>query len=50
MEGLSYVKKKQNTQDAHEAIRPSYIDKTPESIKKYLTAEYPNSSLIYILS
>ena len=34
-----YVKGKQNTQDAHEAIRPSYIDKTPESIKKYLTAE-----------
>ena len=31
-----YVKKKQNTQDAHEAIRPSYIEKTPESIKKYL--------------
>ena len=34
-----YAKKKQNTQDAHEAIRPSYIDKTPESIKKYLTSE-----------
>lgn len=34
-----YSKKKQNTQDAHEAIRPSYIDKTPESIKKYLTSE-----------
>lgn len=34
-----YAKKKQNTQDAHEAIRPSYIDKTPDSIKKYLTAE-----------
>jgi len=34
-----YVKKTQNTQDAHEAIRPSYIDKTPESIKKYLTNE-----------
>ena len=34
-----YVKNKQNTQDAHEAIRPSYIDKTPDSIKKYLTAE-----------
>ena len=34
-----YAKKKQNTQDAHEAIRPSYIEKTPESIKKYLTAE-----------
>lgn len=35
-----YVKKNQaNTQDAHEAIRPSYVDKTPESIKKYLTSE-----------
>ena len=32
----SYVKGKQNVQDAHEAIRPSYPDKTPESIKKYL--------------
>ncbi|MBQ2984670.1 MAG: type I DNA topoisomerase [Candidatus Gastranaerophilales bacterium] len=35
----NYVKKKQNVQDAHEAIRPSYIEKTPESIKKYLTSE-----------
>ena len=36
----NYVKAgKKNVQDAHEAIRPSYIDKTPESIKKYLTAE-----------
>ncbi len=35
----NYVKKKQNVQDAHEAIRPSYVEKTPESIKKYLTAE-----------
>jgi DNA topoisomerase-1 len=26
-------------QDAHEAIRPTYIDKTPDSIKKYLTNE-----------
>lgn len=34
-----YVKGKQNTQDAHEAIRPSYIERTPESIKKYLTSE-----------
>ena len=32
----TYVKGKQNVQDAHEAIRPSYPDKTPESIKKYL--------------
>ncbi len=31
-----YVKGKQNVQDAHEAIRPSYPDRTPESIKKYL--------------
>lgn len=36
----NYVKAgKKNVQDAHEAIRPSYVDKTPESIKKYLTAE-----------
>lgn len=26
-------------QDAHEAIRPTYIDKTPESIKNFLTSE-----------
>lgn len=31
--------KGKNVQDAHEAIRPSYIDKTPESIKQYLTSE-----------
>ena len=31
-----YVKVKQNVQDAHEAIRPSYPERTPESIKKYL--------------
>lgn len=31
--------KKKNAQDAHEAIRPSYVSKTPESIKKYLTSE-----------
>lgn len=35
-----YVKKtKKNVQDAHEAIRPSYPEKTPESIKQYLTSE-----------
>ena len=32
----TYVKGKQNVQDAHEAIRPSYPDKTPDSIKQYL--------------
>ncbi len=33
--------KKQNVsiQDAHECIRPTYPDKTPESIQKYLTKE-----------
>jgi len=32
----TYVKGKQNVQDAHEAIRPSYPERTPESLKKYL--------------
>ncbi len=35
----NYVKKSKNVQDAHEAIRPSYIDKTPDSIKSHLTNE-----------
>src|SRR5574344_2240454 len=36
----NYVKGKgKNVQDAHEAIRPSYIDKTPDSIKQYLSSE-----------
>lgn len=34
-----YTKGKQNVQDAHEAIRPSYPERTPESIKPYLTPE-----------
>ena len=34
-----YTKKSKNVQDAHEAIRPSYIERTPESIKQFLTAE-----------
>ncbi len=41
-------KKKENVQDAHEAIRPTSIHRTPESVKKYLTAdEYKIYSLIY---
>lgn len=32
----TYVKGKQNVQDAHEAIRPSYPERTPESLKQYL--------------
>lgn len=33
----TYEKKgKKNVQDAHEAIRPSYIERTPESVRSYL--------------
>ena len=35
----NYAKGKKNVQDAHEAIRPSYPDRTPESLKPYLTNE-----------
>lgn len=36
----NYVKSgKKNVQDAHEAIRPSYPSRTPQSIKQYLTSE-----------
>ena len=41
-------KKKENVQDAHEAIRPTSILRNPESIKTYLTNdEYKVYSLIY---
>lgn len=41
-------KKTENVQDAHEAIRPTSIMRTPESVKKYLTAEeYKVYSIIY---
>ena len=41
-------KKKENVQDAHEAIRPSSISRTPESIKKYLSKdEYKLYEMIY---
>jgi len=43
MYGAEYVpekpnvyKSKKDAQDAHEAIRPTYLDRDPESIKKYL--------------
>jgi len=40
--------KNKNVQDAHEAIRPSNLKYTPESIKKYLSNdEYKLYSLIY---
>ena len=43
------TKKKDNIQDAHEAIRPTSIKRTPSSIKKYLKEEeYKLYNLIYI--
>ncbi len=43
-----YVKGKQNVQDAHEAIRPSYPERIPESIKQYLsTDQYKLYKLIW---
>ncbi len=42
-------KKDKNMQDAHEGIRPTSIKRTPESLKKYLSAdEYKLYNLIYI--
>ena len=42
-------KKTENMQDAHEGIRPTSIKCTPESIKKYLSAdEYKLYNLIYV--
>ena len=43
-----YYKTKQNSQDAHEGIRPTYIDLNPEKIKDSLTKEqYKLYKLIY---
>ena len=51
-EYIGYVKtskKTDNVQDAHEAIRPTSIYRTPESVKKYLTPEqYKLYNLIYV--
>lgn len=35
-------KGRKNAQDAHEAIRPTYVDHTPESVKAYQTKEQFN--------
>ncbi|MBP5444984.1 MAG: type I DNA topoisomerase [Acholeplasmatales bacterium] len=51
--GKQYLGKKKHknvalSQDAHEAIRPTYITNTPESLKEYLTNdEYKLYTLIY---
>lgn len=48
---VGYVKqskKTENVQDAHEAIRPTSINRTPESVKEYLSNdEYKLYKLIY---
>ncbi len=45
---VKIAKKKENVQDAHEAIRPTSIKRTPESVKKYLTPdEHKIYSIIY---
>lgn len=46
--GYKETNKGKNVQDAHEAIRPSKIDYTPESVKPYLSNdEYRLYNLIY---
>lgn len=41
-------KKTENVQDAHEAIRPTSVNRTPESVKKFLTPdEFKLYSMIY---
>ena len=51
-EYVGYVKKpkkNENVQDAHEAIRPTSINRTPDMVKKYLKPdEYKLYSLIYL--
>jgi DNA topoisomerase I len=34
-----YKNKSKNAQEAHEAIRPTYLDKTPTELKKFLTPD-----------
>jgi len=50
-EYVGYVKKSkksENVQDAHEAIRPTSINRTPESVKKFLSNdEYKLYRIIY---
>lgn len=46
--GYSDLSKGKNVQDAHEAIRPSKIEYTPDSVKSYLSNdEYKLYNLIY---
>ena len=40
--GIVFSNRKKDVQDAHEAIRPSYIDLTPEEIKNQVTKDQYN--------
>ena len=40
--GTFFANKKKEVQDAHEAIRPSYVEITPDEIKNQVTAEQYN--------
>ena len=45
---IKQAKKNDNVQDAHEAIRPTSVLRTPDSIKKYLSSdEYKLYSIIF---
>ncbi len=45
---FNIYKSKKNAQDAHEAIRPISLDRTPESVKQYMSSEnYKLYKLIY---
>lgn len=44
----NHYKGRKNAQDAHEAIRPTYVEQTPENVKAFLTREqYSLYRLIY---
>jgi DNA topoisomerase-1 len=45
-ESPNFFKSKKDTQDAHEAIRPTAVDKDPESVRRYLQ---PNEYKVYKL-
>ena len=45
---VKHTRKKENVQDAHEAIRPTSVMRTPEAVKAYLSSdEFKLYSLIY---
>jgi DNA topoisomerase-1 len=37
-----HYKSKASAQEAHEAVRPTYMEKTPDSLKKFLTKDHHN--------